>query len=98
MAAGRNQNLPTYDFLAGASSPPPPALREQLRASQVVRSHADPANEDLRAQLNTLQYELDTLKQERELAKLQHQQEIRDIQNKSEADFRRAQVRICSSR
>ena len=48
-------------------------------------------NEDLRAQLNTVQYELETLKQEREMERLQHQQEIRDAQDKAEADFRRAQ-------
>lgn len=50
-------------------------------------------NEALRAQLNTLQYELDTLKQERELERLEHQSEIREMQNRAEADFKRAQVR-----
>ncbi|OCK81979.1 spindle assembly checkpoint component MAD1 [Lepidopterella palustris CBS 459.81] len=90
MAASRNQSLPTYDFLTGASSPPPPSLRETLRASHVVRP--DASNEDLRAQLNTLQYEIETLKQERELASLRHQQELREVQNKADADFRRAQT------
>ena len=37
MAAGRNSTQPTYDFLTGASSPPPPSFRETLRTSHVVR-------------------------------------------------------------
>ncbi|OCL11538.1 mitotic spindle assembly checkpoint protein-like protein MAD1 [Glonium stellatum] len=90
MAAGRNSTQPTYDFLTGASSPPPPSFRETVRASHIVRP--DPGNEDLRAQINTLQYELDSLKQEREVTNLRHQKELREVQNKAEADFRRAQA------
>jgi mitotic spindle assembly checkpoint protein MAD1 len=52
----------------------------------------DAGNEDLRAQLRTLQYELDSLKQERELATLETQQELRDVQARAEEDFRRAQT------
>lgn len=52
----------------------------------------DHGNEDLRAQLRTLQYELDSLKQERELATLEAQQEIRDAQARAEEDFKRAQA------
>jgi hypothetical protein len=40
-----------------------------------------------------LQYELDSFKQERELANLRHEKELRDAQTKAEADFKRAQVR-----
>lgn len=90
MAAGRNSTQPTYDFLTGASSPPPPSFRETLRISHVVRP--DSGNEDLRAQINTLQYELESLKQEREVTNLRHQKELREVQNKAEADFRRAQA------
>lgn len=90
MAAGRNSTQPTYDFLTGASSPPPPSFRETLRTSHAVRP--DPGNEDLRAQINTLQYELESLKQEREVTNLRHQKELREVQNKAEADFRRAQA------
>lgn len=53
---------------------------------------ADAGNEDLRAQLRTLQYELDSLKQERELATLETQHELRDMQARAEEDFRRAQT------
>ncbi|KAF2237410.1 M protein repeat protein [Viridothelium virens] len=91
--AARNQQ-PTYDFLTGASSPTrPPSrqpLRETFRQSQIAKP--DHSNEDLRAQINTLQYELESLKQERELTLLRHEQELRDTQNKAEADFRRAQA------
>jgi mitotic spindle assembly checkpoint protein MAD1 len=52
----------------------------------------DAGNEDLRAQLRTLQYELDSLKQERELATLETQHELRDVQARAEEDFRRAQT------
>ena len=84
------RNQPTYDFLAGAeASPPRQPLRETLKQSTI--SKADINNENLRSQLHTLQYELDSLKQERELTTLQHQQEIRDVQNRAEADFKRAQ-------
>ncbi|KAL9096462.1 MAG: hypothetical protein Q9165_001459 [Trypethelium subeluteriae] len=91
--ASRSQQ-PTYDFLTGASSPTrPPSrqpLRETFRQSQIAKP--DHANEDLRAQINTLQYEVESLKQERELTLLRHEQELRDTQNKAEADFRRAQA------
>ncbi|KAF2495035.1 mitotic spindle assembly checkpoint protein-like protein MAD1 [Lophium mytilinum] len=95
--AARNQSVPTYDFLTGASTPPRVPFRgaETLRASHISRP--DLGNEDLRAQLNTLQYELDTLKQEREMAALQHQQEVRDAQSKAEEDFRRAQAAEASN-
>lgn len=88
MAAARNQ--PTYDFLTGSSPPRDQSLRQTLRASQAVR--ADHSNEDLRAQIHKLEYEVDALKQDRDFAALQHEREIREIQAKAEADFRRAQV------
>ena len=85
-------NQPTYDFLTGAPASPPQRqpLRETLKQSTVSRP--DVNNENLRAQLNTLQYELDSLKQERELKDLQQQQELRDLENRAEADFKKAQA------
>ena len=89
-AMARNQ--PTYDFITGAeSSPPRQALRETFKQS-ANPTKADINNENIRSQLHTLQYELDSLKQERELTSLQHQQELRDVQNRAEADFKRAQA------
>lgn len=87
------RNQPTYDFLTGAPASPPPQrqfLRETLKQSTV--SKPDVNNENLRAQLNTLQYELDSLKQDRELRDLQQQQELRDLENRAEADFKKAQA------
>lgn len=55
---------------------------------------ADIGNEDLRAQVKTLQYELESFKQERDLTNLRHEKELRDAQAKAEADFKRAQVRL----
>ncbi|KAF2455274.1 spindle assembly checkpoint component Mad1 [Lineolata rhizophorae] len=103
--AARNQR-PTYDFLVGAPSPSPPPqqqrahqLRDTLRQSQAARPAAglpspvtDLSNEDLRAQLKTLQYELDTLKQDRAVTQLQQQQDVRDAQQRAAADFERAQA------
>ncbi|KAI9666529.1 MAG: coiled-coil domain-containing protein mad1 [Bathelium mastoideum] len=90
--AARNQQ-PTYDFLSGAPSPRPPSkqpFRDTLRQSQINKP--DHANEDLRAQVNALQYELETVKQERELIDIHHQQDLREVQNKADADFKRAQA------
>ncbi|KAK4939893.1 coiled-coil domain-containing protein mad1, partial [Elasticomyces elasticus] len=55
-------------------------------------TRTDIGNEQLRAQINSLQYELETVKQERELAALRHQSEIREFQTRAEADFKRAQT------
>lgn len=41
-----------------------------------------------------MQYELSTFKQERQLLELRHEKELREVQKKAEADFKRAQVRI----
>jgi mitotic spindle assembly checkpoint protein MAD1/[phosphatase 2A protein]-leucine-carboxy methyltransferase len=103
MAASRKQNQPSFNIFTGAEESPPPAKREPLRetfrttlrTSQNAPPHtvlpADPVNEDLRAQLNTLKYELETANQEKEMLKLEHQQEIRDLQSRAEADFKKAQ-------
>lgn len=48
--------------------------------------------EELRVQLSTLKYELENIKQERELEGLRHEKETRDLQLKADADFRKAQV------
>ncbi|USP75191.1 hypothetical protein yc1106_02465 [Curvularia clavata] len=109
--AVRNTNQPSFNFLTGEEEPVPAStvakreplretFRTTLRASQnaphtVVPS--DPINEDLRAQLNTLRYELETAKQEKEMMKLEHAQELRDAQNRADTDFRKAQQVEASS-
>jgi len=91
MASTRNQQ-PTFDFLTGASPPRQPLRESTFKQSTTVR--ADINNEDLRARLNTLQYELDTYKQEREVERLQYQTDVREAEKRAEADFKRAQVSL----
>ena len=52
----------------------------------------DIGNEELRAQLKTLQYEIESYKQEKELTTIRHEKELREVQVKAEADFKRAQA------
>ena len=62
------------------------------RVMLTLTGNVDVGNEDLRAQLKTLQYEVDSYKQEKELTNIKHEKELRDAQAKAEADFKRAQV------
>ncbi|KAH0366407.1 spindle assembly checkpoint component MAD1, partial [Aureobasidium melanogenum] len=89
----RNAIQPSFDFFTGEErSPPRQPLRETFRQSTATVARSDIANESLRAQLNTLQYELDSLKQEKELTALQQASEIRDAEQRAERDFKRAQA------
>jgi chromosome segregation ATPase len=102
--ASRKANQPSYNLFTGDEDtlPPPAArepLRETFRTTLRTSTHnaphtvipSDPINEELRTQINTLRYELETAKQEKEMTKLEHAQELRDAQNRSDADFRKAQ-------
>lgn len=55
---------------------------------------ADANNEEFRAQIHKLQYEVDSLKQEKEETALRHEEELRVAQARADADFKRAQVRL----
>lgn len=68
--------------------PYPPANSVTKR----LTSCPDTEKEELRVQLSTLKYELENVKQERELEALRHEKELRDLQLKADADFRKAQV------
>ncbi|KAI5241104.1 mitotic spindle assembly checkpoint protein-like protein MAD1 [Aureobasidium subglaciale] len=72
----RNAIQPSFDFFTGEERSP----------------SVDVANESLRAQLNTLQYELDSLKQEKELTALQQASDVRDAEQRADRDFKRAQA------
>ncbi|KAI4122696.1 MAG: hypothetical protein LQ341_007281, partial [Variospora aurantia] len=50
------------------------------------------ANENLRAQLKSLQYEVNSLKSERECERLRHEQALQDVQERADADFKKAQA------
>lgn len=52
----------------------------------------DTEKDELRVQVSTLRYELENIKQERELEVLRHEKETRDLQSRADADFRKAQV------
>jgi mitotic spindle assembly checkpoint protein MAD1/[phosphatase 2A protein]-leucine-carboxy methyltransferase len=102
MAAARKKNQPTFNIFTGEADSPPKTrepLRETFRAtfssSQKAPVHTvlptDPVNEDLRAQINTLKYELETAKRDNEMLRLEHQQEKRELEERAEAEFRRAQ-------
>jgi mitotic spindle assembly checkpoint protein MAD1 len=94
----RYEQASAYDIITGGDpSPRPPRQRQPLGEStatfkqSTMSARPDHGNEDLRAQLRTLQYELDSIKQERELASLETQSELRDVQVRAEEDFKRAQ-------
>lgn len=89
MAAGRNGTTqPSYDFLTGLGTPSP--LQQSVRQSRIVKP--DHGNEDLRAEIKALQYELSTFSQERELLVLRHEKELREAQSAAEGDFRKTQA------
>ncbi|KAK8236930.1 spindle assembly checkpoint component MAD1 [Phyllosticta capitalensis] len=102
MAAGRNLNQPSFNFFTGETgdepTAPAPSFRETLRQSVARPPVADSGNEELRAQINTLHYELESLKQEREMSNLNHQAELRDAQNKADAEYKRAQAAESASK
>ncbi|OJD16658.1 hypothetical protein AJ78_03210 [Emergomyces pasteurianus Ep9510] len=98
---------PAYDFIAGASSPSPSSscvggagissFRQSIRSGEPPKPVIDTGNEELRVQISTLRYELDNLKQERDLTALHHEKELRELQSRADADFRRAQAAESSS-
>ena len=49
-------------------------------------------DENLRARINALEYELKNIQQERNVVKLQHEKELRDVQAKADADFKKYQA------
>jgi len=57
----------------------------------------DASNEDLRAQIKSLEYELSAIKQDRELQLLQHEAALNEANTRAEADHRRAQAAEASA-
>ncbi|KAF2664776.1 MAD-domain-containing protein [Microthyrium microscopicum] len=89
----RRPNQPSYNFLSG--EPDEAALRKTLRASSMIKP--DSGNEDLRAAIKTLEYELSSLKQDRDLIKLQHDSDLREVRARADGDHRRAQAAEASA-
>ena len=80
-----------YDFLVGGSaSPPRQQSQSQPRNSLIVpggvgsNTKVDFSNEGLRSEVNSLRYELSTIKADRELERVRHQEEIRALEAKAE--------------
>ncbi|KKK13468.1 hypothetical protein ARAM_002307 [Aspergillus rambellii] len=94
MNSSRNSNpslgSPVRDTSPLSIPPAPSVFRQSIRSSHPQKP--DTEKEELRVQLNTLKYELENLKQERELTTLRHEKELRDLQVKADADFRKAQA------
>lgn len=84
---------PSYDFITGGSTDEPPQQpRRQSRFRQSSVSRPDNTlDENLRARINSLEYELKNLQQERSLLVLQHDKELRDQQARAEVDFKKYQ-------
>jgi mitotic spindle assembly checkpoint protein MAD1 len=82
---------PSYDFIGGGSENQPPAKRTMLRKPSFSRlDHA--ADENLRAKVNSLEYEIQSLQQERNMLTLQHESEMRDLRTRADADFKKYQA------
>ena len=84
----------TYDLISSASAtPPPPAsLRGSTPGSVARAPKIDQSNEIIRGDLNSVRYELSTLKEERQLEKIRHEQEVRALEAKVEEQAKRADV------
>lgn len=54
----------------------------------------DEGNETLRKELHKLKYELESLKSEREVTNIRHEEDLRAAQARAEGDYKRAQVRL----
>ncbi|KAK5708614.1 coiled-coil domain-containing protein mad1, partial [Elasticomyces elasticus] len=102
MDSGRSSRLSVSSLAEGAPPPPVLALRESLRHSTrpsqpTQTQRPDNEKEELRVQVNTLRYELENIKQERDVTALRHEKELRDLQLKADADFRKCQTAESSS-
>jgi mitotic spindle assembly checkpoint protein MAD1 len=99
--ASRKANQPSFNLFTGELESPQrnreplrETLRTTFRTSQIVPQtvvSADTVNEDLRAQVNTLRYELETARQDQEKLKLEHETEKHELATRAETDFRKAQ-------
>ncbi|KAJ5676906.1 Mitotic checkpoint [Penicillium maclennaniae] len=100
---------PASQLIAGFASPSTPAsaqksMRHSTRPShpqtsshQPVHGASDAEKDELRVQVSTLRYELENIRQERELEALRHEKETRDLQLRADADFRKAQASEAAS-
>ncbi|TLD18332.1 mitotic spindle assembly checkpoint protein-like protein MAD1 [Venturia nashicola] len=97
MATARNQ--PTFDFFTGEEVPKvskaPELSKSRMRPSHSEYREHQPLpqslpTEELHARIRTLEYEVATLKQEKEVTSIQHDQEIRELETRAESDHKRS--------
>lgn len=83
---------PTYDFITGGATegPAQPLRQSKFRQSSATKLD-NTQDENLRARINSLEYELKNLQQERSLLVLQHDKELQEQQARAEADFKKCQ-------
>lgn len=96
-AANRQTTIqPSYDFLAGNDRDSDRALKASTSRTNLRMSttsvRPDIGNEELRAQIKTLQYELETYKKDQEVTRLRHEKELRDAESKAAVDAKKAQA------
>ncbi|KAJ9610216.1 coiled-coil domain-containing protein mad1 [Cladophialophora chaetospira] len=95
-AAGHNRpsaSQPSYDFISGGGGEHVNKPLRQSRVRQPSISRPDHTqDENLRAKINSLEYELKNLQQERGLLTLQHEKELREQQVRAENDFKKYQM------
>ncbi|RMZ89161.1 hypothetical protein DV736_g3600, partial [Chaetothyriales sp. CBS 134916] len=84
----------SYGFITSGDSEhaPSPHRRSVLLQPSTSRLGDTTQEENVRARLNTLEYELQNLQQERHMLLLQHDKELRDVQAKADADFKKHQA------
>lgn len=97
----RNQSQ--YDLLTGSSPQGVATFRETLRTSQAMKPGSfllfsarttssllvDLGNEDLRAQLYKALFDSQSLKEEREVTHIRHQEEVRTAHSQAESERKR---------
>ncbi|KAJ5161672.1 Spindle-related protein [Penicillium capsulatum] len=99
-----HNSRPASQLIAGFATPSTPAgarssLRQSTRSAHSVAPPLQPLQplhdaekQELRVQLSALRYELENAKQEKEVETLRHEKELRDLQLKADADFRKTQA------
>ncbi|KAH7031618.1 spindle assembly checkpoint component Mad1 [Microdochium trichocladiopsis] len=104
--AQHQHQQPAYDFLTGAEHGGRPSSRQssvQRRSSlESSKENLAPPDaeqyetqrkriEELKAELATMRYKMENYEQEKEMAALQHDNELRDARRKADEDFKRKQ-------
>ncbi|KAI5850489.1 spindle assembly checkpoint component Mad1 [Morchella snyderi] len=84
--AEQDYTLPTPPELSQL----PQTIQQRSYLPVGVGTKADLSNEGIRADLNSVRYELSTLQEERELEKIRHEKEIRELQLKLEEQSKKS--------